>query len=82
LAQKQYEAMVAAQGGVCAICGNEETADDRWLSGLKLLRVDHDHVTGKVRGFLCHSCNTGIGKLRDDPGVIEKALNYVRAARS
>ena len=49
----QYDAMLAAQGGHCAICPATEPSGRG-----KLFHVDHDHVTGRVRGLLCHACNT------------------------
>lgn len=58
---EQYEEMLAAQGGVCRICSGTERDEFR------LLAVDHDHVTGKVRGLLCTKCNVAIGLLDDDP---------------
>lgn len=51
---EDYIFLFEAQGGVCAICGNENT-------GGRNLCVDHNHETGKVRGLLCTSCNTGVG---------------------
>lgn len=45
----QYEALRAAQGFVCAICLKP--------SRVRRLAVDHDHVTGAVRGLLCRRCN-------------------------
>lgn len=47
-----YHRMLAAQGGGCAICG--ATPKTRRLD------VDHDHLTGKVRGLLCHRCNRAL----------------------
>jgi hypothetical protein len=47
-----YEALLAAQGGGCAICGNPPKT--------RRLHVDHDHKTGKVRGLLCHRCNRAL----------------------
>ena len=44
------EAMLEAQGGMCAICGQT-----------KELVIDHDHKTGRVRGLLCRHCNFVIG---------------------
>jgi hypothetical protein len=44
-----FDAMLARQCGKCAICESN-----------KRLCVDHDHVTGRVRGILCHSCNVNL----------------------
>ena len=52
LSVEDYDAMLAAQGGVCAICGNPPKT--------RRLDVDHDHKTGKVRGLLCHRCNRAL----------------------
>jgi hypothetical protein len=70
---EQYDAMLADQGGRCAICRSVDTGSPtrRYFS------VDHDHVTGVVRGLLCISCNTGIGGLRDDPRLVIAALRYL-----
>ena len=71
MSKKDYDAMLDAQGGVCAICGR---ADDG--SGHKL-SVDHNHETGAVRGLLCHRCNASLGCLDDDPTRFRKAADYL-----
>ena len=38
---------------------------------------DHDHKTGKFRGWLCYNCNGGIGKLGDDLEGVIKAVKYL-----
>jgi hypothetical protein len=38
---------------------------------------DHNHITGKFRGWLCFMCNTSIGKLGDTPEGVTKALVYL-----
>ena len=63
--------MLAAQDGKCAICGTTSTGNR------KAFHVDHDHKTGKVRGLLCSNCNTGIGNLRDDIGLLNRAIEYL-----
>lgn len=39
--------------------------------------IDHDHVTGKVRGVLCNTCNAGLGKLGDTVEGLKKAILYL-----
>lgn len=71
----QYIEMLEAQDHKCAICGQPETMVKR---GKKLhMAVDHDHATGKVRALLCHSCNTGLGKFRDDTSLLALAIAYL-----
>lgn len=77
ITQDEYEAMLDAQGGVCAICAEPERAKHQ--NGLpRSLAVDHDHVTGAVRGLLCTNCNQALGKFKDDPARIQKAIDYLR----
>lgn len=81
MTQDDYDAMLAQQGGGCAICGTTDTGR------FKVFAVDHDHSCcpgqnscGRcVRGLLCGACNGGIGLLRDDTSIIAAALDYLRA---
>lgn len=73
---EQFDQMLADQNGVCAICGEPETR--MRLDVLLPLSVDHDHVTGRVRGLLCHPCNQAIGFFKDDPERLVKAIEYLR----
>ena len=43
-------------------------------------RLDHNHETGAFRGFLCDSCNTGLGKFKDDPALLNRAISYLKLA--
>lgn len=69
---EEYEILFNNQDGLCAICQKREKQN-------KLLAVDHCHKTGKIRGLLCSVCNTAIGKLNDDPKLLDKAARYLRA---
>ena len=51
----EYRDLYLKQKGVCALCGGPEKVSGR------LLAIDHDHKTGKVRGLLCGVCNLGLG---------------------
>jgi len=76
---EQYNEMLKKQNGKCAICEQEETRKCGVTKGILRLSIDHCHKTNKVRGLLCHDCNTGIGKFKDKTGMILRALLYVRA---
>jgi Recombination endonuclease VII len=55
----------------CECCGQAFTAKSR-------PNCDHDHDTGRFRGWLCYQCNMGIGKLGDAVEGLQKALDYLR----
>lgn len=71
-----YDRLFEKQSGVCAICGQRETAKNRWGKVFKL-SVDHDHRTKKVRGLLCTRCNKGIGMFDEDILNLLNAINYL-----
>lgn len=68
----QYNKMLSDQNGCCRICDRHESK----LS--KKLCVDHNHTTGKVRGLLCNSCNTNIGKFNEDTRILNKMIEYLK----
>jgi len=73
---EQYDILLESQSGVCAICGKPET---RVLKGKVCeLAVDHDHVTGRVRGLLCVKCNLGIGSFNDSRKLFARAAAYLK----
>lgn len=72
---ENYESMLAAQGGGCAVCGATEPGGGKG----PFFHVDHDHETGKVRGLLCQGCNTGIGNFREDVDRMAGAMAYLLA---
>lgn len=68
---EQYQQMLEAQGGGCAICGAETNKNG------KSLFVDHCHDTGAVRGILCYKCNTGLGSFKDNATLLARAVSYL-----
>ena len=67
IGQADVDAMTEQQGGVCALCRVRAPE-----------HVDHDHLTGRVRGLLCFCCNQALGNSRDDIGILERAVDYLR----
>lgn len=72
----EYEAMVAARSGRCDICGQTETRTGR-EGKPRALAVDHDHMTGRIRGLLCAECNTALGRHKDDADWFRRAAEYL-----
>ena len=66
----QFEARLAAQGGVCAICRGLPAPGRQF-------HVDHDHTTGAIRGILCQKCNGGLGAFGDTAAGLRVALAYL-----
>ena len=70
---EDYEKLFKKQGGQCAICGTIKAGEKNIF-----FSIDHNHQTNKIRGLLCYKCNTALGMFNDDPGLLEKAAQYLR----
>lgn len=78
ISDEKYAAMLAAQGGLCALCGlPERTKANNGSGDVRRLAVDHDHRSGRVRALLCARCNSAIGHLREDPNLARAVADYL-----
>ena len=68
LTRQEFDAMLFEQSYMCAICS---------VSVDYTGNVDHDHVTGKVRGILCPTCNRALGLFQDDRELLLKSIDYL-----
>ncbi len=75
--QEEYQVLFNAQNGLCEICNEPETRKSRTPGFICRLAIDHCHNSGKIRGLLCHSCNTAIGKFKDNTEILRKAIEYL-----
>jgi hypothetical protein len=89
LTLESFAALLASQGGVCAICGTDDPQGryDQW-------HIDHDQTCcptprGKhgccgrcIRGLLCAACNLGLGKFRDESALLRAAADYIERFRA
>ena len=75
LSVAEYAAMLKSQNGACAICYGTHNNNHA-------LCIDHDHMTGKIRGLVCHDCNVALGMIGDDPEVARSIITYLEKYRS
>jgi hypothetical protein len=62
----EFNELVREQDGVCPIC-----------SKVGPEQVDHDHLTGRIRGVLCFNCNGGLGQFGDNSERLHRAAFYL-----
>jgi Recombination endonuclease VII len=71
----EYVQMLKWQDYKCWICKSD--FDINAARGEGSVNVDHCHKTGFVRALLCHKCNTGLGNFKDDPVLLQRAIEYL-----
>lgn len=69
---EDYNEKYNNQQGFCAICFTHQSELD------KSLHVDHCHTSNKIRDLLCFKCNSMLGKVNDDPTILQSAIEYLR----
>ena len=67
ITSEDYDHMFDEQHGRCLGCDREGQP----------LYVDHDHVTGRVRGLLCFPCNAALGLVKDNPATLARLGAYL-----
>ena len=70
LEPEEYERLLTESNNLCVICLSPPKN--------KSLHIDHNHKTGKVRGLLCHGCNTALGLMKDNIDILTKAIEYLK----
>lgn len=68
---QEYDRLFLSQGAKCAVCSKP------WNGHTKKFPVDHDHVTGQVRGIVCWTCNTALGAFGDNLDSVNKFSLYL-----
>jgi transcription elongation factor Elf1 len=56
----------------CPIC--QKTFTRQFTNDVVL---DHDHHTGKIRGWICRMCNNSMGMMEDDVEILKRAINWL-----
>lgn len=80
LTVEEYKERLAAQGGICTICGRPPNPGG--VRAASRLHVDHDHVAGQNRDLICLNCNRGLGYFKDNPALMRAAAEYIERHRA
>jgi hypothetical protein len=76
ISRTKYLQLLEDQNHQCAICDQHEASVSR-----QTLFIDHDHATGKVRGLLCHQCNSLLGLAYDSVRILTRCMKYLERTR-
>jgi len=68
ITKEQFDELFKNQEGKCPICKTELKEE---------IHIDHDHLTGQVRGVLCGKCNKGLGQFNDNIESLTNAIKYL-----
>lgn len=68
----EWNELFKSQGEKCAICNTDTPLGRGW-------QTDHCHKTLKVRGILCHHCNSLLGHAMDNPSILLKSIEYLES---
>ena len=71
ITQEQYDFLKSVQGNKCGCCGDEFVDTPH---------IDHEHGVFpiQIRGLLCKDCNLGLGRFKDSPARLHRAIEYLR----
>ena len=69
--------MFDSQKGRCAICSDIIFKHGSIESKNNIAHVDHCHDSGSVRGLLCGTCNSALGKFGDKAAMLRSAITYL-----
>jgi Recombination endonuclease VII len=75
ITKEHYYSLLLTQNNKCSICSETFDMESKNLKP----HVDHCHTTGKVRGILCFTCNTALGKFKDSTNLLLRAIEYLSA---
>jgi hypothetical protein len=68
---EERDLILHSQNDRCAICRTDDPGKKDWC-------VDHCHTTKRIRGVLCHFCNSVLGYAKDDTVVLKAAIAYLK----
>ncbi|VVB53256.1 Recombination endonuclease VII [uncultured archaeon] len=78
---EDFEVLYQAFRGKCGICEKSLLRITKGKSTKDRACIDHNHLTGNIRGILCHHCNTSLGMFLDSQELLEKAKDYLNGNR-
>lgn len=71
ITHEERDSILESQGGVCAVCGTSDPGSKKgW-------HVDHSHITQKIRGVLCATCNIALGMVNDSIERLNQLTQYL-----